>query len=89
MCNDSLILLQHTVNAPDGTTPAKSSQMIKWANSPVQAIKNACDSISEMNRPAEDSKQEIEGNEEEVQDRAEVVNQRTVEVWKEHTLFVW
>lgn len=89
MYSESLILLQHTVYAPDGTTPAKSSQMVKWANSPVQAIKNACDSISEMNRPAEDLKQEREDDEEEVQDRAEVVNQRTVEVWKEHPLFVW
>ncbi|KAJ8385426.1 hypothetical protein AAFF_G00189520 [Aldrovandia affinis] len=44
-----------------------------------RAIKNACDSISEMNRPAEDSKQEGEGNKEEVQDRAEVVKQCTVE----------
>ncbi|KAG9351940.1 hypothetical protein JZ751_023191 [Albula glossodonta] len=44
-----------------------------------RAIKNACESITEMSRPAEDSKQEGKGSEEEVKDKAEVVKQCTVE----------
>ncbi|KAG7484673.1 hypothetical protein MATL_G00052740 [Megalops atlanticus] len=44
-----------------------------------RAVKNACDSIASMNRPAEGSKQEGEGSEEEVPDGAEAEKRCSVE----------
>ncbi|XP_036380096.1 protein FAM114A2 [Megalops cyprinoides] len=44
-----------------------------------RAVKNACDSITNMSRPAEGSKQEGEGSEEEVPDGTEVEKRCTVE----------